>query len=112
MGFTRIELLEDQVTALQETLVSIKAHIKDLTGEGWNDGCGCCSDEDLDDDPNFKEIIQLLAGVRDEDENQHGICIGCGKGIIKVGKYWEHADGKTYRHMTLPALTLPGVRDA
>tara|TARA_R110002153_G_scaffold132597_2_gene281642 strand:- start:12429 stop:12581 length:153 start_codon:yes stop_codon:yes gene_type:complete len=44
----------------KEDLEEVKKLIEYMGDEGWNDGCGCCSNEQLKNDEDYKKVVAIL----------------------------------------------------
>lgn len=60
----------DQYMSRKEEREHLKAKVrklmKDIEPHMWNNGCGCCSSQDLEEDPTWIELEQLVAEDTDE----------------------------------------------
>jgi len=53
----------DHIIQLEEKLQKIRGHHEMNIGRGWNNGCGCCSSENLDEDYDFNQITKTLSNI-------------------------------------------------
>jgi hypothetical protein len=44
----------------KEDLEKVKKLMEQLGDELWNDGCGCCSNNHLSEDQDYKKVVAIL----------------------------------------------------